>query len=144
VKLAAHVVTVQVDVARELAIASVVMLVIPWRLAGADLAVDRFFVEVFLAERCVVVSHLVLREIALRCTCRCRLAHIGEARALQSIVLMPRKQRFKPSRKPQPAAPVASANPQVSDRQNIQGDVQDIEKAVPERANAPDVEGESY
>lgn len=57
---------------------------------------------------------------------------------------MPRKQRFKPSRKPQPAAPVAVANPQVSDRQNLQGDAQDIEKAMPERANASDAEGESY
>lgn len=57
---------------------------------------------------------------------------------------MPRKQRFKPSRKPQQNNQSTVSNSQVDNRKDIGPDVQDIEKAAPDRQQMPDVEGDRY
>jgi hypothetical protein len=51
---------------------------------------------------------------------------------------MPRKQRFKPSRKPQQPNQTIEATQQVSDRQESVHGVQDIEKAAPTREQTGD------
>jgi hypothetical protein len=53
---------------------------------------------------------------------------------------MPRKQRFKPSRKPQQPNQTIEATQQVSDRQESAHGVQDIEKAAPAREQTGDSE----
>jgi hypothetical protein len=54
---------------------------------------------------------------------------------------MPRKQRFKPSRKPKdPQAAVA--NPQVDDRKEIHAEVQDVERQAPVDEAPRDIETE--
>lgn len=53
---------------------------------------------------------------------------------------MPRKQRFKPSRKPQNQAPVSS--PQVDDRQEIQPDARDADRQAPVDQAPRDIEAE--
>jgi hypothetical protein len=55
---------------------------------------------------------------------------------------MPRKQRFKPSRKPQQTNQDVVSSQQVDDRRVINPDAQAIEKAAPERDPMPDLEGE--
>lgn len=57
---------------------------------------------------------------------------------------MPRKQRFKPSRKPQQNNQSTVSSSQVDNRKDIGPDVQDIEKAAPDRQQMPDVEGDRY
>ena len=57
---------------------------------------------------------------------------------------MPRKQRFKPSRKPQQNNQSTVSSTQVDGRKDIGPDVQDIEKAAPDRQQMPDVEGDRY
>lgn len=54
------------------------------------------------------------------------------ARTLQFPADMPRKQRFKPSRKPQSTQATVSSQ-QVDDRKDINPDVQDIAKQAPAR-----------
>ena len=53
---------------------------------------------------------------------------------------MPRKQRFKPSRKPQQPNQTIEATQQVSDRQEAAAGAQDIEKAAPIREQTGDSE----
>jgi hypothetical protein len=53
---------------------------------------------------------------------------------------MPRKQRFKPSRKPQNQAPVS--NPQVDDRQEIQPEARNDERQAPVDEAPRDIEAE--
>jgi hypothetical protein len=53
---------------------------------------------------------------------------------------MPRKQRFKPSRKPQQPNQTIEATQQVSDRQESAHGVQDIEKAAPTREQTGDAD----
>ena len=55
---------------------------------------------------------------------------------------MPRKQRFKPSRKPQQANQATVSNQSVGEREETP-DAQDIEKAAPVRDQLPDIEGEA-
>jgi hypothetical protein len=55
---------------------------------------------------------------------------------------MPRKQRFKPSRKPQQANQTVVSSQGLDDRRVINPDAQDIEKAAPERDPRPDIETE--
>lgn len=65
--------------------------------------------------------------------------HDGIARTLQLPADMPRKQRFKPSRKPQ-STQATVANQQVADRRELNPDAQDIQKQPPVRDAMPDVE----
>jgi len=60
------------------------------------------------------------------------------ARSLQSHRLMPRKQRFKPSRKPQQPNQTIEATQQASDRQESVSSAQDIEKPAPVREQTGD------
>lgn len=62
------------------------------------------------------------------------------AHALQSAGDMPRKQRFKPSRKPQNQATVS--NPQVDDRKEIHRQGHDIERQAPAEQVPRDIETE--
>jgi hypothetical protein len=55
---------------------------------------------------------------------------------------MPRKQRFKPSRKPQQANQAVVSSQGVDDRRAINPDAQDIEKAAPDRDPRSDIESE--
>lgn len=57
---------------------------------------------------------------------------------------MPRKQRFKPSRKPQQNNQSTVSSSQADNRKDIGPDVQDIEKAAPDRQQMPDIEGDRY
>lgn len=52
---------------------------------------------------------------------------------------MPRKQRFKPSRKPQSTQATVSSH-QVDDRKDINPDAQDIEQQAPVRDEMSDIE----
>ena len=61
------------------------------------------------------------------------------AHALQSIRGMPRKQRFKPSRKPQQNQATVS-NPQVDDRREIHRDDSSIERDASDREATRDIE----
>jgi len=54
---------------------------------------------------------------------------------------MPRKQRFKPSRKPQSNQNTVS-NPQVDDRKENHPDDQDVEREAPAREGMRDIEEE--
>jgi hypothetical protein len=54
---------------------------------------------------------------------------------------MPRKQRFKPSRKPQNQGTVSSQQ-QVDDRKDMQSDVEEIGRSAPVRDEQHDVEPE--
>ena len=54
---------------------------------------------------------------------------------------MPRKQRFKPSRKPKTDQATVS-NPQVDDRQEIHPTTHDIEREVPVDQGPRDIEAE--
>src|SRR5262245_939721 len=66
----------------------------------------------------------------------------GVAHPLQSLGPMPRKQRFKPSRKPKPDQATVS-NPQVDDRKETQpSEAQDIERQAPVEQAPRDIEGE--
>ena len=59
-------------------------------------------------------------------------AHLGGAQALQRPLAMPRKQRFKPSRKPQNQQQSVTS-PGLDDRKDIQ---QDSNQAVEQEAPA--------
>lgn len=54
---------------------------------------------------------------------------------------MPRKQRFKPSRKPQPQATVSNP-PQVDDRKEIRRPGPDVERQAPAEPGPGDIETE--
>ncbi|NVB84811.1 MAG: hypothetical protein HOV81_40955 [Kofleriaceae bacterium] len=60
------------------------------------------------------------------------------AQALQGDLPMPRKQRFKPSRKPQPI-PGTVASPQVDDRKDIQNEPE-IGRGTPSSDAIRDIE----
>ena len=62
---------------------------------------------------------------------------LGEARALQSLALMPRKQRFKPSRKPQNQA---SATPVQGEQRKADHPENQIDQSAPERETAPEID----
>lgn len=55
---------------------------------------------------------------------------------------MPRKQRFKPSRKPQPAAPPVIAAPQGTDAEESRREPRDVERDSPAREHARDSDQE--
>ena len=63
------------------------------------------------------------------------------AQALQRPGGMPRKQRFKPSRKPKTDQATVS-NPQVDDRKEIHPTTHDIEREVPVDQGPRDIEAE--
>jgi len=64
------------------------------------------------------------------------------AHALHLAGPMPRKQRFKPSRKPKTDQATVS-NPQVDDRKEIHpGEVQDVERQAPVEQAPTDIETE--
>ena len=63
------------------------------------------------------------------------------AQALQRHGDMPRKQRFKPSRKPKMDQATVS-NPQVDDRKEIHPTTHDIEREVPVDQGPRDIEAE--
>jgi len=64
------------------------------------------------------------------------------AHALQSLTGMPRKQRFKPSRKPKNEQATVS-NPQVDDRKEFQAsEAQDVERQAPVDQAPRDIERE--
>jgi hypothetical protein len=68
--------------------------------------------------------------------------HQRGARPLQSLADMPRKQRFKPSRKPKTVQAVVS-NPQVDDRKEIHpSESQDVERQAPVEDAPRDIERE--
>ena len=69
-----------------------------------------------------------------------RLVTRSGAHALQMLSPMPRKQRFKPSRKPQNQQATVS-NPQVDDRKEIHPE-QDIERQAPVEERPRDIENE--
>lgn len=54
---------------------------------------------------------------------------------------MPRKQRFKPSRKPQ-SNPGTVPTPQVDDRKDINPEAQDIDRDAPARNEMRDLDDE--
>ena len=60
------------------------------------------------------------------------------AHSLQSVRGMPRKQRFKPSRKPQNQASVS--NQQVDDRQEIEPEQREVQRQGPEQQGQRDIE----
>lgn len=60
------------------------------------------------------------------------------ARALQSLATMPRKQRFKPSRKPQPTSQGVVSNPGIREPQNGVQTAQEGEKPAPVREQLGD------
>ena len=66
---------------------------------------------------------------------RARMSHQRSAQALQSVLAMPRKQRFKPSRKPQ-STQAPAANQQVDDRKDINPD-QEIGQQAPANDESP-------
>lgn len=66
-------------------------------------------------------------------------SHLAGAHALQSVGDMPRKQRFKPSRKPKPEAVVS--NPQTDDRKEIR-ESHDIERQAPAEQAPRDIESD--
>ena len=55
------------------------------------------------------------------------------------LVDMPRKQRFKPSRKPKTEQSTVS-NPQIDDRKESHPDDGEIEREAPDRDGATDIE----
>lgn len=69
------------------------------------------------------------------CVPLARMSQQRSAQALQSVLSMPRKQRFKPSRKPQSTQAPAS-NQQVDDRKDINPD-QEIGQQAPANDEAP-------
>ena len=66
--------------------------------------------------------------------------HEGGARALQSTALMPRKQRFKPSRKPQQTnQPVVGSPSNIEPRESVQS-ASEVEKPAPVREQTGDAD----